>query len=74
MRCHHHQSVDRLAPDLRVTAWAGPVVEAVELAGPSWVLGVQSHPERSPDDLRLAEGLVAAAQRYRAGDRARIAG
>nr|WP_222131921.1 gamma-glutamyl-gamma-aminobutyrate hydrolase family protein [Pseudonocardia sp. C8] len=48
VRCHHHQAIDQVAPGLRVTARAGSVVEAVELDGPSWVLGVQSHPERAP--------------------------
>ena len=76
VRCHHHQAIDRVAPGLRVTARAGDVVEAVEfvglgpggseldgagVAGVPWVLGVQSHPERSPDDLRLARALVDAA-------------
>ncbi|MEV1290935.1 gamma-glutamyl-gamma-aminobutyrate hydrolase family protein [Pseudonocardia sp. NPDC049635] len=62
VRCHHHQAVDRLGSGLRVTARSGAVVEAIETdgAGP-WVLGVQSHPERSPDDLRAARALVAAA-------------
>ena len=67
VRCHHHQSVDRPGSGLRVTARSGPVVEAIEPApGGPWVLGVQSHPERSPDDLRLARALVEAA-RGRAG-------
>lgn len=74
VRCHHHQAVDRPAPSLRVTARAGPVVEAVELDGPSWALGVQSHPERAPDDLRLARALVAAARRYAAGSAPGLAG
>ncbi|ANY09202.1 gamma-glutamyl-gamma-aminobutyrate hydrolase family protein [Pseudonocardia sp. HH130630-07] len=70
VRCHHHQAIDRVAPGLRVTARAGEVVEAVELDGATdgapWVVGVQSHPERSPDDLRLARGLVEAAEHHRA--------
>lgn len=63
VRCHHHQSVDRLGTGLRVTARSGSVVEAIETAaaGP-WVLGMQSHPERNPDDLRAARALVAAAR------------
>jgi putative glutamine amidotransferase len=35
-------------------------VEAVELLGPPWVLGVQWHPEMGAD-LRVMRGLVAAA-------------
>ena len=65
VRCHHHQTIDRVPLPLRVTARAGGVIEAVEFDGEPWVVGVQSHPERSPDDLRLAQGLVAAAQQYR---------
>lgn len=45
---YHHQAVGRLGTDLTATAWADDgVVEAVELAGRSWVLGVQWHPEVS---------------------------
>jgi gamma-glutamyl-gamma-aminobutyrate hydrolase PuuD len=43
---YHHQGVDRLGAGLVATAWAGDgVVEAVELPGRAWVLGVQWHPE-----------------------------
>lgn len=43
---YHHQSVDRLGADLVATGWAEDgVVEAVELAGREWVVGVQWHPE-----------------------------
>ena len=43
---YHHQAVDRLGTDLTATAWAEDgVVEAVEMAGRSWVFGVQWHPE-----------------------------
>jgi putative glutamine amidotransferase len=43
---YHHQSVDRLGADLVATGWAEDgVVEAVELPGREWVLGVQWHPE-----------------------------
>ncbi|MEU9819915.1 gamma-glutamyl-gamma-aminobutyrate hydrolase family protein [Pseudonocardia alni] len=73
VRCHHHQGVDRVAPGLRVSARAGDVVEALEWSDPSgpggadapWVVGVQSHPERDAEDLRLAGALVAAATRAR---------
>jgi gamma-glutamyl-gamma-aminobutyrate hydrolase PuuD len=44
--CHHHQSIELLAAGLVPVAWAGDgVVEAVELAGPDFVVGVQWHPE-----------------------------
>lgn len=42
----HHQALKDLAPGLRPVAWAPDgVVEAVELTGPQFVLGVQGHPE-----------------------------
>ncbi|MGW6936176.1 gamma-glutamyl-gamma-aminobutyrate hydrolase family protein [Lentzea sp. NPDC054927] len=63
VQCHHHQSLDRVADGLRVTAAAPDgTVEAVELAGARFVVGVQSHPEQDTEDLRLFEALVAAAQ------------
>ena len=43
---YHHQGVDRLGDGLVATGWASDgVVEAVELAGAAWVVGVQWHPE-----------------------------
>lgn len=43
---YHHQSVDQLGADLVATGWADDgVVEAVELPGRTWVVGVQWHPE-----------------------------
>lgn len=60
-RCHHHQAIDRLADPLRVTGRAGDgTIEAVELAGHPFVLGVQWHPEQ--DDPRLFIALVTAAR------------
>jgi gamma-glutamyl-gamma-aminobutyrate hydrolase PuuD len=59
-QCHHHQAIDRLADGLVVTGRAADgTVEAVELAGREFVIGVQWHPEQ--DDLRLFDALVAAA-------------
>jgi putative glutamine amidotransferase len=54
----HHQSVGRLGRGLRVIARAPDgVVEAVEwTAGPGWALGVQWHPERTPED-RFAKNI-----------------
>ncbi len=65
VRCSHHQAIDRLAPGLAVTARsvepaeAEGVIEAVELAGRRFVLGVQWHPEEA-DDGRLFDALAAA--------------
>lgn len=59
VHCHHHQSIDTLGAGLVSVAWAGDgVVEAVELAEPEFVLGVQWHPEENGADSRLFEALV----------------
>ena len=66
----HHQAIDKPGKDLAVTAHAPDgTIEAVEWkGGPGWVVGVQWHPERMPDDA-LAQTLftefVAAAERAR---------
>jgi putative glutamine amidotransferase len=66
----HHQAIDKPGKDLAVTAHAPDgTIEAVEWkGGPGWVVGVQWHPERMPDDA-LAHALftdfVAAAERAR---------
>lgn len=60
---YHHQAVDRLGKDLLASAHAADgTVEAVELPGPPWVLGVQWHPEMG-GDLRVMQALVSAAAR-----------
>ncbi|GAA3436519.1 gamma-glutamyl-gamma-aminobutyrate hydrolase family protein [Kutzneria kofuensis] len=57
--CSHHQAVDRLGDGLTVTARsADGVVEAVELAGADFALGVQWHPEQDAE-VRLFKALVA---------------
>ena len=64
--CSHHQSIDRLGAGLTPTAFADDgVIEAVELPGPPFVLGVQWHPEEG-GDLRPFAALVEAARTYRA--------
>ncbi|MFG3498443.1 gamma-glutamyl-gamma-aminobutyrate hydrolase family protein [Streptomyces sp. NPDC047928] len=58
---HHHQAVDLLGTGLTPSAHAGDgTVEAVELPGDHWVLGVQWHPEMA-EDTRVMAGLVRAA-------------
>jgi gamma-glutamyl-gamma-aminobutyrate hydrolase PuuD len=60
--CSHHQSIDRLGAGLTPTAFADDgVIEAVELSGPPFVLGVQWHPEEGGDPRPFA-ALVAAAR------------
>ena len=58
----HHQAVDELGRGLVTVAWTpDQVVEAVELQGHRFGLGVQWHPEEG-DDARLFEALVMAAK------------
>jgi putative glutamine amidotransferase len=58
---YHHQAVDRLGEGLLPSAHAADgTVEAIELPGPGWVLGVQWHPEMG-EDLRVMTALVRAA-------------
>jgi anthranilate synthase component 2/putative glutamine amidotransferase len=59
--CHHHQALDRIAAELIPTAWAEDgLVEAVEVPGRRFCLGVQWHPEAG-NDRRLFAALAAAA-------------
>jgi len=59
--CSHHQGLSRLGRGLVVAAMSDDgVVEAVELPGRRFVIGVQWHPEES-GDTRLFEALVGAA-------------
>lgn len=66
VQCHHHQSLDRIGDGLVVVATAADgTVEAVELPGARFIIGVQSHPEQDIEDGRLFAALVAAAKRRR---------
>jgi putative glutamine amidotransferase len=68
VRCYHHQAIDRLGRDLAVSATDPEgVIEAVEIAGPQFVVAVQWHPEETLEDLRLFAGLVDAAREYARG-------
>ena len=54
----HHQAVNRLGTGLLTVAWTpDQVVEALEVQGHRWGLGVQWDPEEG-DDARLIEALV----------------
>jgi putative glutamine amidotransferase len=58
---YHHQALDRLGTGLIPCAHAADgTVEAVELPGGHWVLGVQWHPEMG-EDPRVMRALVTAA-------------
>ena len=60
-------SIDQVAAGLIVSARDDDgVIEAVELPGEDFVVAVQWHPEESLEDLRLFDGIVAAAHRYAA--------
>jgi putative glutamine amidotransferase len=60
--CHHHQALDTTADGLTVVGTADDgTIEAVELAGRTFVLGVQWHPEQDNGDDRLVAALIAAA-------------
>jgi putative glutamine amidotransferase len=62
VHCHHHQVIDRLAEGLTVSAHAADgLIEAVELPGEPFVVGVQWHPEQDEADRRLFAALAAAA-------------
>ena len=62
VRCHHHQAIDALGAGLTVSARAADgTIEAVELAGHRFALGVQWHPEEVGDQ-RLFAALVVASR------------
>ncbi len=66
----HHQAIDRPGEGLQVTARSAEgIVEGVELEAPGqWVVGVQWHPERMPEDAfaqKLFGDFVAAVERNR---------
>jgi putative glutamine amidotransferase len=66
----HHQSIDRPGEKLLVTALGTDgIIEGVELQSPDdWVVGVQWHPERMPDDVfaqKLFAEFVSAARKAR---------
>jgi putative glutamine amidotransferase len=62
---YHHQSVDQLGTELVATGWADDgVVEAMELPGRHWVVGVQWHPEVFAG-APLFEAFVSAARTFR---------
>jgi len=65
--CYHHQALDLLGEGLVAVGLAPDgAIEAVELPGEHWVVGVQWHPEEGRD-LRLFAGLVEQAGRGRRG-------
>lgn len=66
--CYHHQALGRVADGLDAVGWAvDGTVEAVEMPGRRFILGVQWHPEQDSADPRLFNALIAAA-RQRSGE------
>jgi putative glutamine amidotransferase len=64
VKSHHHQGVDALGEGLIASGWAAAderVVEAIELPGRRFVLGVLWHAEEDPRD-RLVGALVESAR------------
>jgi putative glutamine amidotransferase len=70
----HHQAVKALGHDLAVEAWSEPdrIVEALRWKGPSYLVGVQWHPEFHPpgdttfiDDTPLLDDFLATASRHK---------
>ena len=64
---YHHQAIDQTGKGLRVVARSDDdVIQAIELDGVPFGIGVQWHPEQTAhEDARLFEGLVEAANTYR---------
>lgn len=63
---YHHQGIDQLGDGLTVVARSEDgIVEAVELSNHPFGLAVQWHPEHTPEDNRIFEALIEAANKYR---------
>ena len=62
VKSHHHQGLDRLGEGVVATGWSEPddVVEAIELEGRPYALGVLWHPEED-ERSRVIGSLVGAA-------------
>jgi putative glutamine amidotransferase len=63
VKSHHHQGLDELGEGLTVTGWSIPddLVEAIELDGRAYALGVLWHPEQD-ERSRVVGSLVEAAR------------
>jgi putative glutamine amidotransferase len=67
VQCSHHQAIEELGDSLLVSARSDDgVIEAVEVLGRTFAVGVQWHPEEV-GDVRLFAGLVEAARARREG-------
>lgn len=62
---YHHQAIGEVGEGLSVVATtADGVIEALQLDDVPFGLAVQWHPEQTPEDIGLFEGLVDAARLY----------
>jgi len=68
-KSYHHQSNESVGRGLRIVGrTADGIIEAIEDSAGRWVIGVQWHPERTPDDpgtVRLFKAFVGAASEHR---------
>lgn len=65
---YHHQAIDRLGVGLLPVAWSGDgLIEAAELAGHPFTVGVQWHPEADEDGALFTAFVAAAASPGRLG-------
>jgi putative glutamine amidotransferase len=71
IKSHHHQGIDELGEGLVATGWstADGIVEAIELEGKLYALGVLWHPEQ--DERSRVVGSLVEAARERSGAVAR---
>jgi putative glutamine amidotransferase len=69
VKSHHHQGIGELGEGLVATGWSVPagLVEAVELEGPAYALGVLWHPEQDQRS-RVVGSLVEAARQRRVAE------
>jgi putative glutamine amidotransferase len=68
-KSYHHQSNESVGRGLKIVGrTADGIIEAIEDAAGRWVIGVQWHPERTPEDpgtVRLFKAFVEAATEHR---------
>lgn len=63
VHCHHHQALASVAAELNAVGWAEDgTIEAVEMRGRRFVVGVQWHPEEDVTVPALFDAFVSAAR------------